>query len=97
MMLGDIAYGDMFHPDKNDANIRYTFMTYVTFIMFLLLGLMITNMWVSKHVHQFTILYLKIVLSLCENDHIYILFNVSSNHSLHMTLVKLVEYAILIN
>ena len=47
MMLGDIGYGGKFHPGDSEAEVRYMTVTYILFILFLLLGLIITNMWVS--------------------------------------------------
>ena len=48
-MLGDIGYGDMFHPNDDSTRVRYQAVTYALFILFLLLGLIITNMWVSRN------------------------------------------------
>ena len=47
MMLGDISYGELFHSEEDDGETHYKTMTYIVFIIFILLGLIITNMWVS--------------------------------------------------
>ena len=47
MMLGDISYGELFHSEEEGGETQYKTMTYIVFIIFILLGLIITNMWVS--------------------------------------------------
>ena len=48
MMLGDIGFSDMFHSNFPSEEVRYPPATYAMFILFLLLSIIIANIWVRN-------------------------------------------------